>query len=104
MSEETIIVNGHRIAWKNMTDEKVDALVNNAKELVKTYTQQEKVMNEMVKTVRVQKVNAQDELEGWIKLRNLWRIRKIQMEAVKAELIPPEGEKDVPVDTDQNTD
>lgn len=104
MSEETIIVNGHRIAWKNMTDEKVDALVNNAKELVKTYTQQEKVMNEMVKTVRVQKVNAQDELEGWIKLRNLWRIRKIQMEAVKAELVPEEGEKDVPVNTDQNPD
>ena len=103
MSDETIIVNGHRIAWKNMTDEKVDALVNNAKELVQTYTKQEKVMNEMVKTVRVQKVNAQDELEGWIKLRNLWRIRKIQMEAVKAELIP-EGEQDVPVNTDQNPD
>lgn len=104
MSEETIIVNGHRIAWKHLTDEKVDALVNNAKELVKTYTQQEKVMNDMVKTVRVQKVNAQDELEGWIKLRNLWRIRKIRMEAVKAEPTPPEGEKDVPVNTDQNSD
>lgn len=78
--EDCILINGYRIKLAKLTDEKLDALVTKADELVQTYEKQLKVNAEMTDAIRRQLQNAKQELEGWRTLRVVYRARRALLE------------------------
>lgn len=81
--EDCILINGYRIKLAKLTDEKLDALVTKADELVHTYEKQLKVNAEMADAIRRQLQNAKQELEGWRTLRVVYRARQALLKEVK---------------------
>ena len=79
-SEDCILINGYRIKLARLTDEKLDALVTKADELVQTYEKQLKVNAEMAEAIRMQLQSAKQELEGWRTLRVVYRARQALLE------------------------